>query len=645
MKLKTATFHALVTPRVVISALGIVIALTALAALLTASHVLPLEGTWPALSRAIAPLDEWRQISALLLVALGIVVQFMRPENLPDRLAIRKGLGDADTRSAEKRPTGWMLGLSAVFVAVWVGILELPARSLLSPESRVLILTGAVLIQSAAIFWLLRYAARREKGPIEARGAAEPMRCPRYVRALLSPGVGLLLGVGTWGLWMALLLAMSSAWPQTIGFSQPAKDYSVLPEVVSLTVDEVLDTVLLGIPAEYGLVLGQPRPHSGAGATILIVLRLTAAASLLLTLYLAIKARQTYARLAGQVLRESSEEACAALAAIGRPAGSRLVREASRLRTGSRGAAELPGAKALLLKTMYDFYHPRILEFALKEAKDPAASDWDRVEALKYVCTYGDQGTALDLLGRFFHSGNQDLREGVSLICVAFAHQDCDRFLDEMGRGPHTAGEYKNAVIGAGVRLADPRADRSGVGACLGALPGLLRCPDPEARPMLEQVSLLATFAAQEVEKEIQAAWQEMPGRTKLACLKILLKIRAGLLPDPQFLRAVLSNTEPQGAGAETKALSRYVTEQDVASLVELSQDQDTAVRDGALDALAKIRANRADLATDMPLPAGILAPEEEPDLGSPEAGASETGLVTAGQDCRETEDALENIP
>ena len=128
MKSETATFRARVTPRVILSALGILIALTALAAFLHASQVLPLETIWPAVGRAIGPLGEWRQISALLLVALGIVVQFMLPEKLPDRLSIRKGVEEADTRSTEKRQTSWMLVLSAIFVAVWVGILELPSR-------------------------------------------------------------------------------------------------------------------------------------------------------------------------------------------------------------------------------------------------------------------------------------------------------------------------------------------------------------------------------------------------------------------------------------------------------------------------------------------------------------------------------------
>ena len=295
-----------------------------------------------------------------------------------------------------------------------------------------------------------------------------------------------------------------------------------------------------------------------------------------------------------------------------------------------------PAAKTLLLQAMYAFYHPRILAFAVREATDPEALDSDRVEALKYICTYGDQQTALDLLGRFFDSGNEDLREGVSLICVAFEHPDCDRFLDEIGRTPHTAGQYRNAVTCAGVRLADQCADRAGVAACLEALPGLLRCPDPEVRQMLEAMSLLATFASQEVEKEIQAAWQEMPGGTKLYCLEILLKIRAGLLPDPEFLRSVLRNTEPQSDGAAPDELCQYVTQEDVASLVEISQCQDMPARDEALDALSTIRANRTDLVIDTPLPEGILAPADEPDPGSLEAGASETGLVMTEEDRRE---------
>jgi len=644
MKSETATYRALVDPGLILSALGITVALTALAAFLNASRALPLEAMWPAVGRAIPPLDEWHQISALLLVALGIVIQFMRPEQLPDRLAIRKGVEDADTRWAEKRPTGWMLVLAAVFVAVWVGIMELPSRSLVSAEGRVLLLTGAVLIQSAAIFWLLRYVGRRQKRLSETHGAQELTRCPRCVRALLSPGVGFLLGAGTLGLWIGLFLAISSAWPQTIGLPRAVEDHSALPAVMRLTADEMLDTILFGIPAKYGVVLGPSQPHSWIGATILVVFRLTVAVSLFFLLYLTIRARQTYARLASRVLRESSEEASEALAVIGQPAGKLLAREAFRLRATNRSDAEQPLAKALLLQTMYEFYHPGILEFALKEATDSDALDSDRVEALKYVCTYSDQGTALELLGQFFHSGDQDLREGVSLICVAFEHPDCDRFLDEIGREPHTAGEYKNAVIGAGVRLADQRADRSGVAACLAALPGLLRSSDPEARQKLEGVSLLATFASQEVEKEIQAAWQDMPGGTRLYCLQIILKIRAGSLPDPEFLRSVLSNTESESDGAESDKLCRYVAQEDVASLVEISQCQDVLVRDEALDAISKIRANRTDLVIDTPLPAGMLAPVDEPDLGSLEAGASETGLVPTEEDRREIQGVTEYI-
>ena len=135
-----------------------------------------------------------------------------------------------------------------------------------------------------------------------------------------------------------------------------------------------------------------------------------------------------------------------------------------------------------------------------------------------------------------------------------------------------------------------------------------------------------------------------MPGGTKLYCLEILLKIRAGLLPDPEFLRSVLSNTESQSDGADSDELCKYVTQEDVASLLEISQCQDVPVRDEALDALAKIRANRTDLTVDTPLPEGILAPEDEPDPGSPEAEASETGLVMTEEDRREMHGAMEDI-
>jgi len=632
MKSTAASFRALVAPRVILSTLGVVIALTGLAAFLV-SQVVPPEATWPAIGRAIRPLDQWRQISALLLAAFGIVIPFMRPEKLPDQLPIRAGVEDTDPRWAEKRQTSRMLVLSALFVAVWVGILEVPSRSLVSPEGRVLLLAGAVLIQCAALFWLFRYVGQRQKRLSESRETEELPRCPRAVQALLSPGVGFLLALGTLGLWMGLLLALSSAGPQIMDLPPAAEDPGALLDVVRLTANEMLDTIFFGIPAEYGLVLGPSGPHSWIGATVLAVFRLAVAVSLFSLLYLTIRARQTYARLARRVLQESSEEAGAALAAIGRPAGRRLAREAFRLRTQKGGDAGPSGAKALLLKTMYAFYHPRILEFALQEGNDPEASSSDRVEALKYVCTYGDQATALDLLGCFFQSGDPDLREAVSLICVAFEHPNCDRLLDEMGRTPQTAGEYRNAVIGAGLRLADPHADRFGVAACLEALPRLLRSSAPDARQMLEGISLLANFAVQEVKQEIQAAWQEMPGGTKLCCLEIILKIRAGLLPDPEFLRSVLSNTESESDGSESEGFWRYVTQEDVASLVEISQCQDLLVRDEALDALSKLRASRTDLAIDMPVPVGMPAPEDEPDGGSLEAEPTETGLVTTEED------------
>ncbi len=223
MKSKAASFRTLMAPRLILSTLGIVIALTGLAAFL-ASQVAPLEAIWPAVGRAIRPLDEWRQISALLLAAFGIVILFMRPEKLPDRLAIRAGVEDTDPRWAEKRQTSWMLVLSALFVAVWVGILEVPSRSLMSPEGCVLLLAGAVSIQWAALFWLFRYAGKRQERLSESHKAEELPCCPRAVQALLSPGVGFLLGLGTLGLWMGLLLALSSAWPQIMSLPPAAEN-------------------------------------------------------------------------------------------------------------------------------------------------------------------------------------------------------------------------------------------------------------------------------------------------------------------------------------------------------------------------------------------------------------------------------------
>jgi len=620
MTLETMTRRVLAATRIVLSVLGILIALTALAAFLEVNQILHLEATWPAIGRALEPLDEWRQISALLLVAWVIALQFLLPEKLPDRLPIRQGVEEADTRTAEKRPRGWMLLQSTVLVAVWLGLLELLSRRPMSPEDRVLLLAAAVLVQSAAVFWLLRYAGKRRKVLIESHWAAEQMQCPRAVRAILSPGVGFLLGVGTLGLWVGLLLAVSRAWPQMIGLPPAIEGHTSLLAVMSLAADEILDTILFGIPAQYGLVLGQPQPHSWTGATILVVFRATVAVSLSFVLYQAIKARQTYASLIRRILRESSEEASETLARIGWPTGRRLVTEALRLRVPNGSDSNPPEVRTLLLQALYGFYHPRILEFALQEATDSEACDSDRVEALKYICTYGDGQTALGLMGRFFHSGSPDLREGVSLICVAFEHPDCNRLLEEIGRDPHTPGEYRNAVIGAGVRLVAEQAGSSGVSACLKALPSLLRAADREAPKMLEGMSLLASFAAQEVKSEIQAAWPKMAGGTKLYCLEILLKIRAGLLPNPELLGCVLSNTEPQSDGAETGELWRYMTQAGVASLVEIAQGPDPLARDDALDALSQLRASRPDLVIDIPLPGDMLAPVDESDTGGSEA-------------------------
>jgi hypothetical protein len=636
MALETVTKRVLAAARIVISALGIVLALIAVAVFLHASGIVSLEGAWPAVDRVLPPLDEWRQISALLIAAWGIAIQFMRPEKLPDRLAIRKGVEDTDTRGAEKRQTGWMLALSTVFVALWVGLLEVPSRGLVSPEGRAFLLAGAVVVQSAALFWLLRAAGQRQKRLIESHWAEELARCPRSVRALMSPGVGLLLGVGTLALWVGLVLAIASAAPQVLGLPQPAQDHSATLAAMRLTADELLDTIFLGIPAEYGLVLGRPEFHSWVGATILVAFRFTVGVSLFLTLYLAIRARHVYAGLARQVLRESSEEAGRALARVGRPAAGRLVREALRLRATSQGDSAPPAAKTLLLQAMYDFYHPRILQFALRQANDPGALDGDRVEALKYVCTYGDQQTALGLLERFFHSGNQSLREAVSLVCVAFAHADCNQLLDEMGRAPQTAGEYRNAVLCAGVRLADEPADSVGVSACLQALPGLFHLSDPAALPMREGVFLLASFAAPRVAKAIEAEWPKMSPGTKLYCLDIVLKIRAGLLPDPQFLGSVLNNTESAKEQEGSDELWRYVTQEDVACLIEISQCRDLSLRSQARDALAEIGANRADLIIDMPLEEGMLAPADEPDSAGPDAEALQSGLAMTEEDPRE---------
>jgi hypothetical protein len=413
-----------------------------------------------------------------------------------------------------------------------------------------------------------------------------------------------------------------------IGLPPAIEGHASLLAVMSLAADEIVDTVLFGIPAQYGLVLGQPQPHSWIGATILVAFRATVAVSLLFVLYHTIKTRQTYASLIRRMLRESSEEASQTLARIGWPTGRRLVTEALRHHVPNGSNSDPSEARALLIQTLYSFYHPRTLKFGLQEAKNSEACDFDRVEALKYVCTYGESQTALDLMGRFLHSGNPKLREGVSLICVAFEHPDCNRFLEEIGCDPHTAGEYRNAVIGAGVRLVAEGAGNSGVSACLKALPSILHAADGEAPQMLEGMSLLASFAAQEVQSEIQAAWPKMPDRTKFYCLKIVLEIRAGLLPNPKLLNRVLSNAEPQSDGVETGELWRHMTQAGVASLLEIAQSSDSLARDDALGALSQLRAIRPDLVIDTPLPADIPAPADESDIGGSEAEAPDADLA-----------------
>ena len=210
------------------------------------------------------------------------------------------------------------------------------------------------------------------------------------------------------------------------------------------------------------------------------------------------------------------------------------------------------------------------------------------------------------------------------MICVAFEHPDCNRFLEEIGRDPHSPGEYRNAVIGAGVRLVAEGAGNSGVSACLKALPSILHATGGEAPKMLEGMSLLASFAAQEVESEIQAAWPKMPGGTKLYCLEILLKVRAGLLPDPKLLNCVLSNAEPQSDGAETGELWRYMTQAGVARLAEIARGPDPLARDKALDTLSQLRASRPDLVIDTALPADMPAPADESDIGGSEGETPE---------------------
>jgi hypothetical protein len=283
-----------------------------------------------------------------------------------------------------------------------------------------------------------------------------------------------------------------------------AEDHGALLDVMRLTANEMLDTIGFGIPAEYGLVLGPSGPHSWIGATILAVFRLTVAVSLFFVLYLAIRAGQTYARLTRQVLQG-------------------ILRRSRRHWPPSDGRRADAWPKALRLRAKRvtpSSLGPRIccsrpcMRSTPESGVCPEGSGGSnalgrrsRVEALKYVCTYGDRRTALDLLGRFCQSGDPDLREGVSLICVAFDHPDCDQLLDEMGRTPQTAGEYRNAVIGAGVRLANERAERAGVAACLEALPGLLRAPWRRGN---RRGCPTATFACQSGQ-EIQAAWQDIP--------------------------------------------------------------------------------------------------------------------------------------
>ena len=241
-------------------------------------------------------------------------------------------------------------------------------------------------------------------------------------------------------------------------------------------------------------------------------------------------------------------------------------------------------------------------------------------------------------MSQFFNSENEALREGVSLICVAFEHPDCNGYLEKIGCFPHTPGEYRNAVICAGVRLRADLRDGDGLNACLEALPNFLVGADPESARMLKAMPLLASFAARHVAKAIEAAWPQMSPGTQLYCLDIVLKIRAGVLPDPQILGSVLSNTESPGEQEKSEELWRYVTQEDVACLIEISQCRDLSLRSQARDALAEIGANRTDLVVEVPLEEGMLIPVDEPDTDGSEAEAPQTGLATTEEDCREVQ-------
>ena len=645
MRSETVTKRAPAVGRTVLSVLGILIGLTALVAFLGASGILHLEARWPALGRAVEPLDAWRQLAALLLVGWAIAIQFLLPEKKSsDRLPIRQGLEDADPRAAEQRPRGWGLLSATGMLVVWVGLLEALSRVAMSPEGPVLVLAGAVLVQSLVIFWLLRYAGKRQKALTESPKAARRMRRRHAVEALLSPGVGFLLGVGTLGLWVGLLFAVSRAWPQMIGLPTAGEAPASLLAVMSLAADEVFDTVFFGIPALYGLALSQPLPHAWIGATVLVTLRATVAVSVVLVLYHAIRARRTYAALIRRVVRESSAEASDTLARIGWPAGRQLVAAASRLGVPDQSDATGAQARTLLLQTLYSFYHPRILAFAQREATNAKACDADRVEALKYVCTYGDRQKALEIMAQFFQAENPSLREGVSLIGVAFEHPDCNRFLEEIGRYPHTPGEYRNAVIGTGVRLTADLGDSDGLSACLEPLPDILRAADGEMSQMLESVSLLASFAAKEVQAEIQAAWPKMVSGTKLHCLEILLKIRAGLLPHPELVRRVLSNTQSQSDKVGIGQLWRFMTQAGVASLVEISRGPDRRARDTALATLSQLRISRPDLAIDTALLANMMAPAQEPDPGPAEVDVPEAATEAPKAEAAPTEAPAEMV-
>jgi HEAT repeat protein len=103
-------------------------------------------------------------------------------------------------------------------------------------------------------------------------------------------------------------------------------------------------------------------------------------------------------------------------------------------------------------------------------------------------------------------------------------------------------------------------------------------------------------------------------------------------LPNSEFLRSVLRNEKPDKDRTQSDEFWKHATEEDVASLMEISHCEDAFLRNEALDRLSKIRASHTEDAIGAPSSETMEIAEDEPE-GSVEAGVLATRLEAIQED------------